>query len=41
VLNLGDRAGKTRLRLVVDSLGVAGIEFLDENGTVTRRIGER
>jgi hypothetical protein len=41
VLNLADRAGKTRLRLVVDSLGVANIEFLDANGVVTRRIGER
>ena len=38
VLNLGDRMGKTRLRLVVDSLGAASIEFLDENGAVTRRI---
>jgi hypothetical protein len=41
VLNLADRAGKTRLRLVVDSLGAASIEFLDGNGAVTRRIGER
>jgi hypothetical protein len=39
VLNLGDRAGKTRLRLVVDSVGVASIEFLDESGQVRRRIG--
>jgi hypothetical protein len=41
VLNLGDKMGKTRLRLVVDSLGTASIEFLDENGTVTRRIGDQ
>jgi hypothetical protein len=41
VLNLGDKMGKTRLRLVVDSLGTASIEFLDENGTVTRRIGDK
>lgn len=40
VVNLADRNGKTRLRLVVDSLGSARIEFLDTNGTVTRRIGE-
>jgi hypothetical protein len=38
VLNLGDRAGKTRLRLVVDSVGVARIEFLDENGRVTHSL---
>jgi hypothetical protein len=40
VLNLADKTGKIRLRLVVDSLGSAGIEFLNENGVVTRRIGE-
>jgi hypothetical protein len=34
VVNLADRMGKTRLRLVVDSLGVASIQFLDENGRV-------
>jgi hypothetical protein len=39
VLNLADKDGKTRLRLVVDSLGQARIEFLDPKGTVTRRIG--
>jgi len=41
VVNLGDRMGRTRLRLVVDSLNVARIEFLDENGQVTGRIPER
>ena len=35
VLNLSDPAGKTRLRLVVDSLGAARIEFLDADGKVT------
>jgi hypothetical protein len=40
VVNLADTEGKTRLRLVVDSLGSARIEFLDANGAVTRRIGE-
>jgi hypothetical protein len=40
VVNLADAAGKTRLRLVVDSLGAARIEFLDASGAVTRRIGE-
>jgi hypothetical protein len=38
VLNLSDRAGRTRLRLRVDSLGVASMEFLDENGRVTSRL---
>ena len=35
VINLGDRSGKTRLRLVVDSSGVASIQFLDGSGRVT------
>ncbi len=38
VLNLSDPSGKPRLRLRVDSLGRAAIEFLDENGAVTSRI---
>jgi hypothetical protein len=41
VVTLADRQGKTRLRLVVDSVGVASIEFLDASGAVMRRIGER
>jgi hypothetical protein len=42
VVNLSDRAGRTRLRLVVDSLGNAGILFLDANGKVVRTIsGDR
>ena len=41
VVNLSDAAGRARLRLTVDSLGAAAIEFLDEQGSVTRRIGER
>ena len=41
VLNLGDPSGRTRLRLVVDSLGAAAIEFLDPSGAVTRRIVDR
>jgi len=35
VVNLNDPQGRTRLLLKVDSLGVASIEFLDENGKVT------
>jgi len=37
VVNLNDPQGRTRLLLKVDSLGVASIEFLDENGKVTGR----
>jgi hypothetical protein len=38
ILNMRDRQGKPRLRLVVDSLGSARIEFLDANGRVTNTI---
>ena len=38
VLNLADRDGKTRLRLAVDSLGNAKVEFLDAAGKVTYRL---
>jgi hypothetical protein len=38
VLNLADPNGKPRLRLVVDSLGGARIEFLDEAGKVTSTV---
>ncbi len=38
VLNLADPNGKPRLRLVVDSLGGARIEFLDEAGHVTSTV---
>jgi len=41
VVNLGDRMGRTRLRLVVDSVNVARIEFLNENGQVVRSVGEK
>jgi len=37
-LNLSDPMGKPRLRLVVDSLGGARIEFLDPAGRVTNTI---
>jgi hypothetical protein len=40
-LLLGDAQGRTRLRLAVDSAGVARIEFLDEKGNVTSRLPER
>ena len=38
LLNLADPNGKTRLRLVVDSLGAARIEFLDAAGKVTSTV---
>jgi hypothetical protein len=38
VVNLYDTAGRLRLRLSVDSLGSAGIEFLNDSGRVIRRI---
>jgi len=38
VLSLSDPGGKPRLRLRVDSLGRASVEFLDENGAVTARL---
>lgn len=41
VLNLSDPNGKPRLRLKVDSLGAASLEFLDEQGGVTARFPER
>ena len=41
ILNLYDPNGKPRLRLKVDSLGGASLEFLDEQGTVTARMPEK
>jgi hypothetical protein len=38
MLELKDRAGVARLRLAVDSLGVATVAFLDSTGRVVRRI---
>jgi hypothetical protein len=38
IVNLRDPAGRPRLRMLVDSLGSARIEFLDEAGKVTRTI---
>jgi len=35
---LSDRKGHPRLRLLVDSLGMARIEFLDDSGHVTRSL---
>ncbi|MGH7468950.1 MAG: hypothetical protein ACRENP_13430 [Longimicrobiales bacterium] len=38
VLNLSDPMGRPRLRLMVDSLGAAAVEFLDDQGRVTARL---
>ena len=38
VVRLADRFGRPRLRLVVDSAGAAGVEFLNDSGRVTRRL---
>ena len=38
IVNLADPQGRTRLRMMVDSLGAARIEFLDESGRVTSRL---
>ena len=38
IVNLRDPAGRPRLRMLVDSLGSARIEFLDDAGKVTRTI---
>src|SRR6185295_18231096 len=38
IVNLSDRAGKTRLRLLVDSLGSARLEFVDLEGRVSYRV---
>jgi hypothetical protein len=40
LLSLSDRNGKTRIRLVVDSLGTPSLEFLDGTGAVTARLPE-
>jgi hypothetical protein len=38
IVNLSDRMGRSRLRMLVDSTGSARIEFLDETGRVVQRI---
>jgi hypothetical protein len=39
-LVLADPRGRTRARIMVDSLGAARLEFLDENGRVMHRVPE-
>jgi hypothetical protein len=38
IVRLDDRQGRTRLRILVDSLGSARIEFLDDQGRVVRAL---
>jgi len=38
IVKLSDRQGRTRLRMLVDSLGVPRLEFLDADGRVTYRV---
>jgi hypothetical protein len=38
VINLSDPEGRPRIRLLVDSLGAASLQFLDAAGKVTRRL---
>ncbi|HSQ29508.1 MAG TPA: hypothetical protein VLN49_06655 [Gemmatimonadaceae bacterium] len=40
IVNLADRDGKPRLRLLVDSAGAARIEFLDPGGRVTYSLSD-
>jgi hypothetical protein len=40
IVKLADKQGRPRLLLKVDGSGNASVEFLDENGKVTRRIPE-
>ncbi len=38
MLQLSDTLGRARVRLMVDSLGAAALEFLDDSGRVTTRL---
>jgi hypothetical protein len=38
LVNLSDRNGKPRIRMMVDSLGTPSLEFLDADGRVTTRL---
>lgn len=40
IVNLADRDGKPRLRMLVDSAGAARIEFLDPDGRVTYSLAD-
>lgn len=41
IINLSDRNGRPRIRMMVDSLGVPSLEFMDEQGRVTSRLPEQ
>lgn len=38
ILRLNDTRGRTRIRMIVDSLDMARLEFLDDRGNVTHRL---
>jgi hypothetical protein len=38
LIRLNDTQGRTRIRLIVDSLDVARLEFLDQRGNVIHRL---
>ena len=40
LLNLSDPSGRPRIRMMVDSLGVPSLEFLDETGKVVAKLPE-
>ena len=40
MVSLSDRMGKPRLQLLVDSNGVAKLNFLDQQGHVTRSLAQ-
>lgn len=41
VINLSDPNGKPRMRMIVDSLGAASLQFLDATGKVTSSLPEK
>jgi hypothetical protein len=40
MINLSDREGKTRIQLMVDSLGTAKLNFLDQSGNIVYSLPE-
>jgi hypothetical protein len=40
MINLSDKEGKTRIQLIVDSLGTAKLIFLDQNGNIVCNLPE-
>jgi hypothetical protein len=40
IINLSDKEGKTRIQLIVDSLGTAKLNFLDQSGNIVYSLPE-